>query len=277
MLVDINELLPRAREHKCAVGAYVFLNLDMMQGILQAAEETHTPVILLYPGGPYLMDKLDVFGPAMVAAAEKASVPVCLHLDHGPSFEYVVQCVEAGFKSVMIDASVLPFEENLALTKKVVEYCHPKGVTVEGEIGHVGEGSDYNLKTYQYTDVDEAVRYVNETGIDCLAVAIGNAHGQYVEEPKINFEVLEKIEKAISIPLVMHGGSGISDADFKEAIKHGIAKVNIFTENVVAAAEKFKALPEKDLNPINTMYKTEEAFKEHTIEKIELFETAKWN
>ena len=171
----------------------------------------------------------------------------------------------------MLDASTEPFEKNVALTRQVVAYCKPLNVDVEAEIGHVGEGE--NLESCQYTDPDEAQRFVEETGVDALAVSIGNAHGAYKAAPKINYEVLTEIEKKVSIPLVLHGGSGISDEDFKKIIKHGIAKINIFTELTQQVKEEMDKIPDTQMNMFTALGTIREGFKQRTLEKIKLFET----
>lgn len=270
-LVTLSEVLVPARKGKYGVGAYDFVNLEMMQGILDAAEETNTPVILQFPHVGDFDEVIDVFGPAMVAAAKQASVPVVLHLDHGRTFEACRKCAEIGFSSVMLDASTLPYEENVAATKKVVEYCRPLGINVEAEIGHVGEGSD--LSSCHYTDPEEAERFVEETGVDALAVSIGNAHGAYKAEPKINYEVLTAIEEKVSVPLVLHGGSGISDQDFKKIIKHGVAKINIFTELTQQVHAEMQKIPLGNINLFSAVSAIREGFKQRTLDKIELFET----
>lgn len=272
-LATLNDVLIAARAGKYGVGAYDFTNMDMLYGILDAAEETHTPVIVQYPDVFDFIESVDVFGPLMVAAAKKASVPVVIHLDHGKTLEACKKCAEVGFTSVMIDASVKPYAENVATVKEVVAYCKPLGIPVEAEIGHVGEGDEYDPDNYFYTDPDQAAQFVADTGIDAVAVAIGNAHGAYKSEPKINYEVLTAIENAVSIPLVLHGGSGISDADFKKIIKHGIAKINIFTELTQQAAVELQAIPTESLDIFSATAAIRSGFKKRTLEKIELFET----
>ena len=272
-IVTLNDVLPKGREKGYAVGAYDFMSHTMMMGIMDAAEETKTPVILQFPDAPFLMAELDSLAPAMIAVAKNASIPVVVHLDHGGSFDAVKKCVAAGFSSVMLDASKEPFEENVRLTKEVVDYCAPLGIPVEAELGHVGLGSEYDLNSYQYTDPDQAVKFVEATGISALAVAIGNAHGQYKGDPVINFEVLKAIEERVSIPLVLHGGSGISDADFKRIIKHGVSKVNIFTELTQEAKARLSAIKPEEMNVFSATAAIRSGFKARTIAKIMLFET----
>jgi ketose-bisphosphate aldolase len=272
-LATLNEVLIKARKQKYGIGAYDFINMDMLYGILDAAEETKTPVIIQFPDIPDFMGDINRFAPLIVASAEKAAVPVVVHLDHGRTFAACKRCIEAGFTSVMLDASTYPYEENVRMVREVVDYCKPRGIPVEAELGHVGDGSDYDLEHYQFTDPAEAKRFVAETGIDALAVAIGNAHGQYVSEPKINFDILQAIEAEVSIPLVLHGGSGISDADFKRIIKHGVAKINIFTELTQEAEAELKNIPADKLNAFSASAAIRNGFKKRTLQKIALFET----
>ena len=270
-LAKLKDVLVPARAEKYGVGAYDFTNMEMMLGILDAAEQTKTPVIIQFPHIDEFDEIIDVFAPMMVEAAKRSTVPVVLHLDHGKTFAACKKCADVGFTSVMLDASTEPFEKNVALTRQVVAYCKPLNVDVEAEIGHVGEGE--NLESCQYTDPDEAQRFVEETGVDALAVSIGNAHGAYKAAPKINYEVLTEIEKKVSIPLVLHGGSGISDEDFKKIIKHGIAKINIFTELTQQVKEEMDKIPDTQMNMFTALGTIREGFKQRTLEKIKLFET----
>lgn len=272
-LATLNDVLIPARAGKYGVGAYDFTNMEMLYGILDAAEETRTPVIVQYPDVQNFMDQIYEFGPMIVAAAKKASVPVVVHLDHGKTFEACKKCVDVGFTSIMIDASVKPYAENVATVKEVVDYCKPLGIPVEGEIGHVGEGDEYDPDNYYYTDPAQAAQFVKDTGVSAVAVAIGNAHGAYKSTPKINYEVLSKIEELVSIPLVLHGGSGISDDDFRKIIKHGVAKVNIFTELTQQATIELQAIPHDQLNLFSATAAIRTGFKKRTLEKIALFET----
>jgi fructose-bisphosphate aldolase class II len=272
-LVKLDEMLNKARTEKYSVGAFDFSSIPMLLGILDAAEETRTPVILMYPDSPRTMPILDIMAPAVIAAAKKATVPAVVHLDHGKSIDACKKCVEAGFTSIMIDASAYPYVENVRRTKEVVDFCKPLGIPVEGEIGLVGRGTEYDLKTYQYTDPKEARKFVLETGVVALAVAIGNAHGVYKGEPKINFPVLEDLLKEVPVPLVLHGGSGIYDDDFKKMVKLGLTKFNIFTELNLEASARLKALDKETLSPMTASETIRSAFKEKVLGKIKLFET----
>jgi ketose-bisphosphate aldolase len=271
-LVTLDDVLIQGRAEKYAVGAYDFMNPTMMLGILDAAEETQTPVILQFPDAP-CMEDLDVFAPGMIAAAKKASVPVVVHLDHGKTVEACKRCLEAGFSSIMIDSSTLPYDENVRITREVVALCKPRHIPVEAELGHVGQGKDYDPDNYQYTDPKEAAAFVEATGISALAVAIGNAHGVYKGKPRINYPVLEALTKAVAIPLVLHGGSGIPDEDFKRIIKMGVSKINIFTELAQEATARLRDIENAALDVFSASAAIRAGFKARTRQKIELFET----
>ncbi|MDR0400052.1 MAG: class II fructose-bisphosphate aldolase [Treponema sp.] len=271
-IATLDDVLPQGRVGKYAVGAYDFMSPTMMMGIIDAAEETKTPVILQFPDGRGMPD-LEVYAPAMVAAAKRASVPVVIHLDHGKSIEACKRCLDAGFSSIMIDSSTQPYDENVRITREVVALCKPLGIPVEAELGHVGQGKDYDPDNYQYTDPKEAAAFVEATGISALAVAIGNAHGVYKGNPRINYPVLEEIVKAVSIPLVLHGGSGISDEDFKKIIKMGVSKINIFTELAQEAGARLKAIENAKLDIFSATEAIRAGFKARTLQKIRLFET----
>jgi ketose-bisphosphate aldolase len=272
-LATLNDVLIEGRVQKYAVGAYDFMTPTMMLGILDAAEETKTPVILQFPDSPRCMGNLAVFAPAMIAAAKNASVPVVVHLDHGKSIQACKDCLEAGFSSIMIDSSLLPYDENVRITREVVALCKPRGIPVEAELGHVGQGQDYDPDNYQYTDPKQAAEFVAATGIDALAVAIGNAHGVYKGKPKINYPVLEEITKLVSIPLVLHGGSGIPDEDFKKIIKMGVSKINIFTELSQEATARLRSIENDKLDIHSATEAIRAGFKARTLDKIKLFET----
>jgi fructose-bisphosphate aldolase class II len=211
------------------------------------------------------------------AAAEKASVPVILHLDHGSSFEVVLKCIRAGFSSIMIDASHYPLEENIARTKQVVHACHTLGIDVEGELGRIGGVEDdlsVDEKDASLARPEEAVRLVQETGIDALAPAIGSAHGMYKGDPELDFDRLATIRDLTGVPLVLHGGSGIPDEDIRKAISLGVSKINVNTENQVAFTKKIREILGKDENlydPRKYLGPAREAIKETVREKIRLF------
>lgn len=255
-LVKMKDLLKRAEEKNIGCGAFSVGNMEMVKGAIRAAEELNTPIILQIAEVRLKNSPLHLMGPMMVQAAKEAKVDVAVHLDHGLTFETVDKALELGFTSVMLDASTLPFEENIAKVKTVVEKARKYGATVESELGLVGGSEDGSCDHgIRCTDPDDAVVYARETGIDALAVAIGNAHGNYPVAPTLAFDVLEKIHEKVDIPLVLHGGSGITDKDFQRAISLGIRKVNIATasfNSLTAHVEKYMASTDKhnffDLN-----------------------------
>ena len=255
-LVKMKDLLKRAEEKNIGCGAFSVGNMEMVKGAIRAAEELNTPIILQIAEVRLKNSPLHLMGPMMVQAAKEAKVDVAVHLDHGLTFESVDKALELGFTSVMLDASTLPFEENIAKVKTVVEKARKYGATVEAELGLVGGSEDGSCDHgIRCTDPDDAVVYARETGIDALAVAIGNAHGNYPVAPTLAFDVLEKIHEKVDIPLVLHGGSGITDKDFQRAISLGIRKVNIATasfNSLTAHVEKYMASTDKhnffDLN-----------------------------
>ena len=255
-LVKMKDLLKRAEEKNIGCGAFSVGNMEMVKGAIRAAEELNTPIILQIAEVRLKNSPLHLMGPMMVQAAKEAKVDVAVHLDHGLTFETVDKALGLGFTSVMLDASTLPFEENIAKVKTVVEKARKYGATVEAELGLVGGSEDGSCNHgIRCTDPDDAVVYARETGIDALAVAIGNAHGNYPVAPTLAFDVLEKIHEKVDIPLVLHGGSGITDKDFQRAISLGIRKVNIATasfNSLTAHVEKYMASTDKhnffDLN-----------------------------
>lgn len=255
-LVKMKDLLRRAEEKNIGCGAFSVGNMEMVRGAIRAAEELDTPIILQIAEVRLKNSPLHLMGTMMVQAAKEAKVDVAVHLDHGLTFETVDKALELGFTSVMLDASTLPFEENIARVKAVVEKARKYGATVEAELGLVGGSEDGSCDHgIRCTDPDDAVVYARETGIDALAVAIGNAHGNYPVAPTLAFDVLEKIHEKVDIPLVLHGGSGITDKDFQKAISLGIRKVNIATasfNSLTAHVEKYMESTDKhnffDLN-----------------------------
>lgn len=234
MLVNLDQVLEKAKAEKYAVGLFNTHDTDMLEAAIAAAEEARSPIIIgtaevLLPYGD-----LPLIAPALVAAAKRATVPVVVHYDHGLTFEKTMEALKLGFSSVMYDASAKPYDENIAETKEVVKIAHAFGATVEGEIGHVGLAADGDDKNGQYTTVEEAVDFQTKTGVDALAVAVGNAHGVYKSKPCIQLDRIAELNSAVMCPLVMHGGSGLSADDFRNAIERGIAKMNIHTDMVCA-------------------------------------------
>ncbi len=229
-LVTMKSLLDQARNENRGVGAFSVGNMEMVKGALQAAEELNTPIILQIAEVRLKHSPLAMMGPMMVQAAKEAKVDVAVHLDHGLTMEVVEEALELGFTSVMFDSSTYSFEENMMRTKQVVQLAKQYGATVEAELGLVGGSEDGSCDHgIRCTNPEDAKVFCQQTGIDALAVAIGNAHGNYPVAPTLAFDVLEEIQQKTSVPLVLHGGSGITDADFRKAISLGIVKVNIAT------------------------------------------------
>ena len=234
MLVNLDAVLKRAKAEKYAVGLFNTHDTDMLEAAIAAAEEARSPIIIgtaevLLPYGD-----LPLISPALIAAAKRASVPVVVHYDHGLTFAKTMEALKLGFSSVMYDASAKDYATNIAETAEVAKIAHAFGATIEGEIGHVGSAQDGDDKNGMYTTVEEAVDFQTKTGVDALAVAVGNAHGVYKTKPCIRHRRIEELDAAVACPLVMHGGSGLSDDDFANAIRRGIAKANIHTDMVCA-------------------------------------------
>ena len=272
MLVTLQEIIGMAEAGNFCVPAFNVYNTETIMGVVKAAEEAKAPVIMqLYPRlineevGYYL-------APAIIAAAKKASVPVCFHLDHGPSEQEAMRILRWGATGVMLDGSVHPFEENIALTKHIVDICGAVGVGVEGELGHVGSVNDDAME--EFTDPAEAGEFVKRTGVCCLAVLIGNAHGHYKKPPKLDIERVKAIREATGgLPLVLHGGSGIPDDQVKAAIAAGVRKMNIGTDVCCAFADGTKETlddPKRSLAIDLFMKHPIERVKQLALEKIKL-------
>lgn len=276
-LVSMKDMLNKALEGKYAVGQYNINNLEWTQAILGAAEEEKSPVILgvsegaaRHMGGFYTVVKM-VEG---LIHDMKITVPVAIHLDHGSSFEKCKEAIDAGFTSVMIDDSHSPIEKNIETTKKVVEYAHSKGVSVEAEVGMVGGQEDDVVGDVMYAKLDDCVRIVKETGIDTLAPALGSVHGPYKGEPNLGFKEMEEIRNAVKLPLVLHGGTGIPTHDIQKSISLGTSKINVNTENQIAFAkvvrEVLAAKPDA-YDPRTFIQPAREAIKQTVIGKIREF------
>ena len=230
MLVNMRDLLADARVGGYAVGSFSVANMEMVLGVLQAAEELRAPVILQIAEVRLRQSPLELIGPLMVAAARQASVPVAVHFDHGKTEQKIGQALELGFTSVMFDGSHLPLDENIAETCRIIEMARPYGAAVEAEIGCVGGSEDGSEEIAMHcTDPADAVRFEQETGVDALAIAIGNAHGNYKATPKLRFDILAQVAEDTHTPLVLHGGTGISPEDFRRCAQTGIQKINIAT------------------------------------------------
>ena len=272
-LVTTKQLLLDAQAGGYAIGAFNVENMEMVQAVVGAAEELKSPVILQTTPSTVKYADLEYFCANVKTAAKKATVPVVIHLDHGNSFDLAMQALRTGYTSIMIDGSHDSFEENIAVSKAVVDACHPSGVAVEAELGKVGgkeddlDGGDNN----PYTNPQEAVIFVERTGIDSLAVAIGTAHGVYQGIPKVDVERLSKIKEVVSIPLVLHGTSGVPDETVKECIKRGICKVNYATDLRIAFSkgvnEVLHEAPDT-IDPKKYNAKGREEVKQYVMNKI---------
>ncbi|MBW6471115.1 MAG: class II fructose-1,6-bisphosphate aldolase [Methanosarcinaceae archaeon] len=275
-LVTNKEVLDAANDGGYAVGAFNINNMEIVQSIVTTASEMNAPVILAASQGAISYAGIEYLEAIVKVAASKTNTPVTLHLDHGTDFNVILQCIRHGFTSVMIDGSHLPFKENIALTKRVVEVAHPCGVSVEAELGRLG-GVEDNISVDEkdaiFTHPDEAAQFVEETDVDSLAVAIGSAHGIYKGEPKLDFERLEKIDKKVDIPLVLHGASGIPEKSIKKAVKLGINKINIDTELRLAFRDAVrKVVTETDAyDPRKICGPARDAMKEIVKYKIGIF------
>jgi fructose-bisphosphate aldolase class II len=276
-LVPITELLKKAEEGGYAVGAFNCNNMEIVQAIIAAAEAERSPVIMQASQGAIKYAGLEFITGMAKVAAESATVPVALHIDHGTSFEQVMQCIRSGFSSVMIDGSKLPLIENIAITKKVIDVAHAVGVSVEAELGKIGGTEDdihVDAKDAFFTNPEEARIFVQETGVDALAIAIGTAHGQYKGIPELDFLRLEKIRSLVNCPIVLHGSSGVPDEAIKKAITLGVRKVNIDTnirEAFVEACRQVLNKDAKEIDPRKVLGPARDAATAVIREKIRVF------
>lgn len=249
MLVNLNDILFDAQKNKYAVGLFNTTDTDAIEGAITAAEQLRSPIILGTAEVLLRHGELQLIGPAMVNMAKKASVPVAIHYDHGLTYERCLEALEIGFSSVMYDCSVDSYADNIRKLKEMADIAHSFGATIEGELGHVGDNEDSKEGQSRmedpskfYTDPDTAKEFVERTGIDALAIAIGTAHGTYTCTPKLDIERLKAIRSKLDTPLVLHGGSGLTMSDLRECITNGITKVNIFTDLYVAGKEAMTKL-----------------------------------
>lgn len=274
-LVSSLELIQKAREHKKAIAAFNIHNLETIQAVVEGATELNSPVIIATTPGTLRHAGIENVAAIVKAMALKTSIPITLHMDHCPSFDTIVSCIQSGYTSVMIDGAHLEYAKNVELVKSVVKMAHAVGVQVEGEIGKIGGVEDdlfVNEADAAFTIPTEAQQFAKDTGIDTIAVAIGTAHGMYKGEPKLDYKRIEEIDSLVTIPLVLHGASGVPDASVRKAIALGMAKVNIATElknpMVAAIRESLKNPDEND--PRNYMGAAKEAVKEVVKKKIRL-------
>lgn len=275
MLVTLNEVLKDAKKNQYAVGLFNTVNLEMARGVISAAEEAHSPVIVgtaevLLPYAP-----LEELSWLLVPMAKAAKVPVVLHYDHGLTEKMVMKAIRLGFSSVMYDCSSMSYEENIDACRSLTKFAHLMGVSVEAELGHVGANEAAAEGTVGddsiYTEADQAAEYVARTGVDALAVAIGTAHGAYKSEPRLDFERLKDIAAAVEVPLVLHGGSGLSAEDFRKCIKGGISKVNIFTDINCAGAEEAYESYRAGCGMTDMMPEITERIRKEVLSKMEVF------
>jgi fructose-bisphosphate aldolase class II len=277
MLVTGKELMQKAHEGKYAVGAFNINNMEIVQAIIEGAEEMNAPVILQTSEGAIKYAGIEYLSVMARLAAEKASVPVVLHLDHGTSYDTIIKCIRHGWTSVMIDGSHHPLDENIAVTREIIKVAHAAGVSVEAELGRLG-GIEDNIsvdeKDARLTSPSEAKIFAEETGVDSLAIAIGTAHGKYKGVPKLDFERLEEIKNVVNIPLVLHGASGVPEDAIIKARTLGINKINIDTDIRVAFTEGVKSVivnkPE-EFDPRKVCGPAKKLMKEVVMNKIELF------
>lgn len=282
MLVTLKEILKIAEEKKIAIGAFNAANLESLEAVIGAAEELKLPVILQFAQCHEPWVSLELIGPVMVAEAKKASVPVCVHLDHGETLDYLEKALEIGFTGIMYDGSVLPYEENLKNTKKAVAMAAKTGACVEAELGSMGKresgtGDADGDDTKIYTDPQQAKAFVDASGIDALACSFGTTHGIYLTTPKLDFDVVKRVRVLTDdIPVVMHGGSGVSREDYHAAIRAGVRKINYFTymdkAGGNAAAEYVKSLrAEEPLFFSSLSMAARDAMKENVKEAMRVF------
>lgn len=238
-IITLKDALVKAKKEKYGIGAFNISSFTFLEAVIEAAEEKRSPVIVqIAEGHTPDMPNFESFCKSVVDLISKSSVPVVLHLDHGQTMGMVIRAIQNGFSSIMIDASSYPYEENIKKTKEIVNICHSANISVEGELGTIG-GAEANIMKEEdaLTNPNEAKDFIDKTGIDALAISIGNVHGNYKGEPKLDFARLEEISNLTNTPLVLHGGSGIYDDDFRKAVRLGICKINFYTGNCKAASK----------------------------------------
>lgn len=264
-LVGLNTLLEEARKGHYAVGAFNYCNMETVQAVIETGCELRSPIILI--AGPWEISLLGVKHMTAIAklVAKEADVPVCLHLDHATELSLVETCINEGFPSVMMDASEHSFEENIRLTKQVVELAHARGVTVEGELGAIGRADGISVEGSNETtlaDPDEAAEFAERTGVEALAVSIGNAHGMYPQQPQLNFDLLQAITRKTDVPLVLHGGSGTPTDQLHQAVDLGITKVNVASELAKAYMNVLHDCAEQKIWYAHALVKAKSAVKD---------------
>lgn len=279
MLVNLKEILTIAQQEKNAVGMFNATGFDSLQAVIGAAEELNRPVIIAHAEVHNVYNDISFVGPAMIAAAKQAKVPVCVHLNHGTSTEMIYRALRLGFTSVMIDASALPYAENEQLTADITKIAHAMNVSVEAELGRLvtGESGSTEMQNAKaedfYTRPEEAKIFCERTGVDALAIAFGTAHGFYTAQPKLDFDVVKNVAAATGLPLVMHGGSGVSDEGFRKAIENGIRKINYYSYMSKAGYTAAKAFIEGGTSSYlhDVEYAAMQAMKEDVKRAIRIF------
>ncbi|NLK28487.1 MAG: class II aldolase [Clostridiales bacterium] len=274
-LVQMKSLLQKAEAGNYGVGAFSVANMEMVMGAIRAAEESNSPLIIQIAQGRLPFSPLHIIGPMMVAAAEKAKVPVCVHFDHGGDIDIIKQALEIGFTSVMMDASHLPIDQNIEIVGKVKDLADRYSASVEAEVGQLGVDEEGNkTKGTFYSDPLEVKKLYDCTKVDAIALSIGNAHGLYKMEPKLNFDLLAQAKAMVDIPLVLHGGSGISPEDFRKCISLGIRKVNIATANFLSieqAARNYSKQDKRDYFMLSS--EMEKGMYQNVLEHIQIFQS----
>lgn len=272
MLVNMVDILAKAQKGKYAIGLFNTTDTDMLEAAISAAEELQSPIIIgtaevLLPYG-----ELKLIAPSLIEAARRASVPVVVHYDHGLTYERCIEALQLGFSSVMFDGSAGDPEENIRETAQIVRLAHAMGASVEGEIGHVGQAAtDDGMLTDSYTTPQEALDFIQKTGVDALAVAIGSAHGVYKTKPCLDIQRLRQIRSVVDTPLVLHGGSGLSDDDFRNVIADGISKINIFTDLCLAGNRAMQAGIQAGMDYLSIRNEKVSVIREVVKEKMRLF------
>jgi fructose-bisphosphate aldolase class II len=280
MLVTSKELLLDAQKNNYAVGAFNTNNLEITLAIIRAAEAKKAPILIQISAGAMRYAGVEFLPMIVAKAARLTNIPVAIHLDHGPDFKTVLTALRAGFTSIMRDASKLPYEENVTETRKVVEACHALGIPVEAEIGRLGGAEEHVIVSERealMSDPEECARFVEDAGFDYLAVAIGNAHGFYKGEPKLDFDRLETIRDRVSVPLVLHGASGIPDKQITMAVERGICKINIDTEvrnAFIRTMQKYTTENPDQIDPRKVFAPCIDAMQAVVEHKIEIFRSA---
>ena len=274
MLVTLKEILETAQKKGYGVGYFNTMDTDMLEAGIAAAEECRSPIIIGTAEALLPFGDLDLMAPSLLNYAKNASVPVAVHFDHGFTVEACLDALQHGFTGIMFDGSSKSYEENIRLTRQVVEAAHACGASVEGEIGHVGNAGQDDEHATQYTTCAEARDFIAGTGVDALAISIGTAHGQYTRQPKLDLQRLGEIRDTVDTPLVLHGGSGLTDEDFRNCVRGGICKINIFTDICLAGEKAMKDGLAEGLGYVQIREKKVNAMKEAFAVKLKLFGSA---